>query len=116
MLPVITVVVKPSSTKPICAIVEYASIRFRLLCAMAARLPRNIDAIASTIIGLGHSLGLQVIAEGVETEEQREFLARLGCDRYQGFLYSRPLPIAKLEELIDRTAGALTPEPSSVAS
>jgi diguanylate cyclase (GGDEF)-like protein/PAS domain S-box-containing protein len=79
---------------------------------------RNDAAIASTIIGLGHSLGLQVIAEGVETEEQREFLSRLGCDRYQGFLYSRPLTIEKLEELMARMAGGagtLTPEPSSVA-
>ncbi|HEY8360542.1 MAG TPA: EAL domain-containing protein, partial [Ramlibacter sp.] len=76
----------------------------------------NDAAIAATIIGLGHSLGLNVIAEGVETEEQRLFLARQGCDRYQGYLYSRPLTIEQLEEFMDRAAdagGVLTPEPSS---
>ncbi|MDB5752626.1 MAG: signal transduction protein : sensor, domain [Ramlibacter sp.] len=75
----------------------------------------NDAAIAATIIGLGHSLGLNVIAEGVETEEQRLFLARQGCDRYQGYLYSRPLAIEQLEEFMERVAeagGVLTPEPS----
>jgi diguanylate cyclase (GGDEF)-like protein/PAS domain S-box-containing protein len=80
----------------------------------------NDAAIASTIIGLCRNLGLQVIAEGVETEEQREFLARQGCQRYQGYLFCRPLPIAQLEAFMDAGAGAaaaaLTPEPSSVGS
>lgn len=79
----------------------------------------NDAAIAATIIGLGHSLGLNVIAEGVESEEQRLFLARQGCDRYQGYLYSRPLAIEQLESFIERAAGAggvLTPEPSSAVT
>lgn len=79
----------------------------------------NDAAIAATIIGLGHSLGLNVIAEGVETEEQRLFLARQGCDRYQGYLYSRPLTIEQLETFMDRAAeagGVLTPEPSSAVT
>jgi EAL domain-containing protein (putative c-di-GMP-specific phosphodiesterase class I) len=48
--------------------------------------------IASAIIAMSHALGLKVLVEGVETQEQFQFLARLGCDFYQGYLYSRPLP------------------------
>ena len=53
------------------------------------------SAIVSGIIGLAQSLGMKTVAEGVETEEQRKILEDLGCDNYQGYLYSKPLP-AKL--------------------
>ncbi|EJM95626.1 EAL domain-containing protein [Herbaspirillum sp. YR522] len=49
-------------------------------------------AIVQAIIGLGHTLGIDVIAEGVETVDQREWLRRLDCDEIQGYYYSRPLP------------------------
>jgi EAL domain-containing protein (putative c-di-GMP-specific phosphodiesterase class I) len=49
-------------------------------------------AIVRTVVELGHSLGMTVTGEGVETEAQRRCLAELGCDAYQGFLYSPPLP------------------------
>jgi diguanylate cyclase (GGDEF)-like protein/PAS domain S-box-containing protein len=62
----------------------------------------NDAAIARTIIDLAHSLNLDVVAEGVETEEQRQFLARQGCHSYQGYLFCRPLPIAELEQFMDR--------------
>ncbi|WP_365755929.1 EAL domain-containing protein [Noviherbaspirillum sp.] len=60
----------------------------------------NDAAIARTIIMLGQSLGLAVIAEGVETEEQRNFLARHDCNMYQGYLFSRPVPADQLESLL----------------
>jgi predicted signal transduction protein with EAL and GGDEF domain len=60
-------------------------------------------AIARAIISLGQALGISVIAEGVETEEQRDFLIGLGCHAYQGFLLSRPLPLEEIEAFLDRS-------------
>jgi EAL domain-containing protein (putative c-di-GMP-specific phosphodiesterase class I) len=57
-------------------------------------------AIVQTIISMAQSLGMDVIAEGVETEDQREFLDLRGCPAYQGYLYAKPTPIAELEALV----------------
>jgi EAL domain-containing protein (putative c-di-GMP-specific phosphodiesterase class I) len=54
----------------------------------------NDAAIALAVITLGHSLGLNVIAEGVETQAQHDYLHRQGCDAYQGYLLGRPMPLA----------------------
>ncbi|WP_442968094.1 putative bifunctional diguanylate cyclase/phosphodiesterase [Pseudorhodoferax sp.] len=62
----------------------------------------NDAAIARTVVSLGQNLGLQVIAEGVETEAQRRFLQDIGCLVYQGYLYSKPLPAAELEQFLRR--------------
>jgi diguanylate cyclase (GGDEF)-like protein/PAS domain S-box-containing protein len=62
--------------------------------------------IAQTIISLGRAMGLSVIAEGVEIEEQRDFLARLGCKAFQGYLCSRPLPLENFMLLALRFAGS----------
>jgi diguanylate cyclase (GGDEF)-like protein/PAS domain S-box-containing protein len=60
----------------------------------------NDAAIARTIITLGHSLGLRVLAEGVETAAQRDFLFEHGCEAYQGYLCARPLPAADLAAIV----------------
>ena len=69
----------------------------------------NDAAIARTVVALGTSLGLTVIAEGVETEGQRRVLAGLGCQVYQGYLYSRPVPADAFEQFLDSRAAALRP-------
>ena len=68
----------------------------------------NDAAIARTVIALGHSLGLEVIAEGVELQGQRDFLAAHGCDTCQGYLISRPLAITQFEQFVlaHRTSAA----------
>jgi EAL domain-containing protein (putative c-di-GMP-specific phosphodiesterase class I) len=61
-------------------------------------------AIAITIVALSKSLGLTVIAEGVETAEQRDFLALNGCHTYQGYLFSKPVAINEFEQLVTHYA------------
>jgi len=56
-------------------------------------------AIVEAIVGLGHKLGLKVLAEGVETEAQREFLRLCQCDAMQGYLFSKPVPAREIERL-----------------
>jgi EAL domain-containing protein (putative c-di-GMP-specific phosphodiesterase class I) len=60
--------------------------------------------IVRTIIALGQSLNLSLIAEGVETEEQLEFLEELGCYTYQGYLFGPAFPIAPFEDFVRRTS------------
>jgi EAL domain-containing protein (putative c-di-GMP-specific phosphodiesterase class I) len=61
----------------------------------------NDAAIARTIIALAQSLHLEVIAEGVETAAQRDFLAAAGCRAYQGYYFSRPLPLLAFDALLE---------------
>jgi diguanylate cyclase len=58
------------------------------------------EAIVAAIIALAHSLGLNVIAEGVETTAQLDHLRRKGCNEMQGFLFSRPVPAAEMTQLL----------------
>lgn len=66
--------------------------------------PRNVKNanIVSAIIHMGHSLGQKVVAEGVETEEQLRFLKMRGCDVIQGYYFSRPLPLSKMTECLQK--------------
>ena len=62
-----------------------------------------------TIVTLAHNLRLNVVAEGVETEEQLRFLHLLRCDEVQGYLFSKPLPAEGLEQLLALSPGELLP-------
>jgi len=59
----------------------------------------NAAAIGKSIIGLAHNLSLQVLAEGVETEQQMEFLQKCGCDHMQGYLFHMPEPAERLTQI-----------------
>jgi len=61
---------------------------------------RDDAAIVNAIIALGHGLGLKVIAEGVETIEQLDYLRTLKCDEIQGYLFSRPVPADEMTRLL----------------
>ena len=60
----------------------------------------NDNAIVTTIISMAHNLGMDIIAEGVETEEQVAFLEDNRCKEYQGYYFSRPLPLEQFEAIL----------------
>jgi EAL domain-containing protein (putative c-di-GMP-specific phosphodiesterase class I) len=68
-------------------------------------------AITNAVINMGHALKLKVIAEGVETERQRVFLAEAGCDEFQGYLRSPALPPQEFEVFLKLTAAAQAAAP-----
>ncbi|TXT41490.1 MAG: diguanylate cyclase/phosphodiesterase with PAS/PAC sensor(s) [Comamonadaceae bacterium] len=68
----------------------------------------NEAMIAKAVVALAKGLNLDVVAEGVETTAQRDFLARSGCHTYQGYLFSRPVPVQEFEHLVRRVALART--------
>jgi EAL domain-containing protein (putative c-di-GMP-specific phosphodiesterase class I) len=61
---------------------------------------RSDQEIVRTIIAMAQSMNLSIIAEGVETEQQRQLIANRGCTNYQGFLFGRPVPIEEFETLL----------------
>jgi EAL domain-containing protein (putative c-di-GMP-specific phosphodiesterase class I) len=62
------------------------------------------SAVVSAIIAMAHALQKRVVAEGVETEEQRAILGGLGCDHLQGCLYGRPLPVGAFAAFVRHSA------------
>jgi diguanylate cyclase (GGDEF)-like protein/PAS domain S-box-containing protein len=81
---------------------------------------KDIDAsgepvkLAAAIIALAHGMNLRVVAEGVETEAQRDYLAGHGCDEFQGFLFAQPLPVDDFAgRLADPCARGLSPSPGA---
>jgi diguanylate cyclase (GGDEF)-like protein/PAS domain S-box-containing protein len=73
----------------------------------------NDAAISRAIITLAQSLSLGVVAEGVETQAQRDYLIGQGCEHFQGYLFSKPLPIEQLEAYLRRQAALPTFTPSA---
>jgi EAL domain-containing protein (putative c-di-GMP-specific phosphodiesterase class I) len=67
------------------------------------------SAIAQAIVSLSRAMDLSLMAEGVETEEQRACLARLGCHSFQGYLFSPPVPAEEFELLLPNSAAVIAP-------
>ncbi len=68
----------------------------------------STGAIIQSIVTLGHALGMKVLAEGVETDEQRVLLRLAGCDEMQGFLFAKPVPADEIDKLVARETQAAT--------
>jgi diguanylate cyclase (GGDEF)-like protein/PAS domain S-box-containing protein len=81
---------------------RFAINKFKIDRIFIKELPGNREdaEIVSTMIGMAHNLNLQVVAEGVETPSQLEFLKAQGCDEFQGYLMSPPVPAADFEALV----------------
>lgn len=82
------------------------------------------DVVTQTIIGMAHNLGLTVIAEGVEQQSQLDSLMQFGCERFQGYFFSRPLPAQELQHFVEQMPAlqpamlgrSLAPGPGRVAA
>ncbi len=74
----------------------------------------NDAGITTAIIAMAHSLDLDVIAEGVETREQRAFLQKAQCHKLQGYLFSPPVPPEKMERFLHQGCIAVPPQATAV--
>jgi EAL domain-containing protein (putative c-di-GMP-specific phosphodiesterase class I) len=75
--------------------------RLKIDMSFVHEIPGGGEAITTAIVAMGHSLGLTVIAEGVETREQLDFLGEAGCDGFQGYLLSEALDVDAASALLD---------------
>jgi diguanylate cyclase (GGDEF)-like protein len=71
--------------------------------------PAYNRTIISTIVSMGKQLGLKIVAEGVETDDQRQFLLDLGCDYAQGYFYSKPMEVGDMTRLLQTQQGGSVP-------
>jgi EAL domain-containing protein (putative c-di-GMP-specific phosphodiesterase class I) len=80
--------------------------KIKLDQSFVRRLPGDAAAaaIVRTVLALGRSLGMPVLAEGIETQAQWQFLAHEGCDKGQGYLFAKPVPLARLPDAIRAAA------------
>jgi diguanylate cyclase (GGDEF)-like protein len=76
----------------------------------------NAGAIIQSIVTLGHALGMKVLAEGVETDEQRVLLRLAGCDEMQGYLFAKPRPAEAIDKVLARAAGRAASRPAAGAA
>ena len=83
---------------------ESEEIRFDLIYSAVGTGTRRIMAIVTAVVTLGHAMGLQVTAEGVETSDQEDFLRSAGCNVLQGFLFSKAVPASELRSSMERHA------------
>lgn len=97
---------------------EFPVHRIKIDRTFIAQLPGDRESlgIVRAVISLAHDLSKQVIAEGVETDDQAELLAELGCDFLQGYLFARPLPPAEASEYLRRHAGPPAAQQAAPAS
>jgi diguanylate cyclase (GGDEF)-like protein len=91
--------------------------KIKLDQSFVKRLPNDAAAaaIVRTVLALGDSLGMPVLAEGIETEAQWQFLARAGCATGQGYLFARPVALAQLPAAIEAAARFVRDDASSIA-
>jgi len=67
--------------------------------------------LIDTIITMGHGLGMELVAEGIESEQERQFLSKHGCDQGQGYLFSRPLPLERLRPIMEEAVTSVVSHP-----
>jgi len=72
--------------------------------------------IIQAIVALGRALGLTVVVEGVETEQQRVLLRLAGCDEMQGYLFARPAPAATIDRLMVQAKRGRKPSPGALTA
>ena len=82
---------------------SYRDQQKKLVEEKEVKVKEYLEKHPETIIALAQSLELSVIAEGVETQAQRDFLARSGCNAFQGYFFSRALPLEGFEEFALRS-------------
>lgn len=90
-------------------LLQFSIDRLKVDRAFVQGLGESLDhnKVTHAVVKLAVDLGLKVTAEGIETDEQKRFLARIGCDDLQGFHFSRPVPVELMESLLGQSQARL---------